>query len=308
MASLTWWTWVWVNSGSWWWTGRPGVLRCMGSQRVGHDWATDLIWSSWVFKLSQELSLCPVTWCSSIIYLGPTPHQGPGPTSFSPLVSFKFIHPWHLHCSSLTSSLITSLWTLTIVFRQGLSPLDSASTTFSNVTKAVILSSKLHVPFLTLLGSSAPGNKAWVYICHVINLVEGEQEWEWWVSPGPTKNMETILDISNQGFNTEKCLYNCWRVWGSRRQWGKQGVSKKEVMWWEPRIWGHLAEGTSSGGNLEEMIPDGGATWSRGRTENILAFPSSFLPNPCQCLLLATPAGSHLRKPGKCSSLWYRAQ
>ena len=44
MASLTWWTWVWVNSGSWWWTGRPGVLRFMGSQRVGHGWATDLIW------------------------------------------------------------------------------------------------------------------------------------------------------------------------------------------------------------------------------------------------------------------------
>ena len=45
MASLTQWTWVWVNSGSWSWTGRPGVLRFMGSQRVGHDWATDLIWS-----------------------------------------------------------------------------------------------------------------------------------------------------------------------------------------------------------------------------------------------------------------------
>ena len=44
MASLTWWTWVWVNSGSWWWTGRPGVLWFMGSQRVGHNWATDLIW------------------------------------------------------------------------------------------------------------------------------------------------------------------------------------------------------------------------------------------------------------------------
>ena len=42
MAPLTQWTWVWVNSGSWWWTGRPGVLRSMGSQRVGHDWATEL--------------------------------------------------------------------------------------------------------------------------------------------------------------------------------------------------------------------------------------------------------------------------
>jgi len=45
MASLTRWTWVWMNSGSWWWTGRPGVLWFMGSQRVGHDWVTDLIWS-----------------------------------------------------------------------------------------------------------------------------------------------------------------------------------------------------------------------------------------------------------------------
>ena len=42
MASLTQWTWVWVNSGSWWWTGRPGVLQSMGSQRVRHDWATEL--------------------------------------------------------------------------------------------------------------------------------------------------------------------------------------------------------------------------------------------------------------------------
>ena len=42
MASPTWWTWVWVNSGSWWWTGRPGMLRFTGSQRVGHDWATEL--------------------------------------------------------------------------------------------------------------------------------------------------------------------------------------------------------------------------------------------------------------------------
>ena len=45
MASLTRWTWVWVNSGSWWWTGRPGVLWFMGSQRVGHDWATELNWT-----------------------------------------------------------------------------------------------------------------------------------------------------------------------------------------------------------------------------------------------------------------------
>ena len=38
------WTWVWVNSGSWWWTGRPGVPQSVGLQRVRHDWATDLNW------------------------------------------------------------------------------------------------------------------------------------------------------------------------------------------------------------------------------------------------------------------------
>ena len=45
MASLTQWTWVWVNSGSWWWTGRPGVLQSMGSQRV--DW-TELDWMLYI--------------------------------------------------------------------------------------------------------------------------------------------------------------------------------------------------------------------------------------------------------------------
>jgi len=45
MASPTQWTWVWVDPGSWWWTGRPGVLQFMGSQRVGHNWATELNWT-----------------------------------------------------------------------------------------------------------------------------------------------------------------------------------------------------------------------------------------------------------------------
>ena len=44
MASRTRWTWIWVNSGRWWWTERPGMLRFMGSQRVGHDSTTELNW------------------------------------------------------------------------------------------------------------------------------------------------------------------------------------------------------------------------------------------------------------------------
>ena len=45
MVSPTQWIWVWVNSRSWWWTGRPSVLQSMGSQRVGHNWATELNWT-----------------------------------------------------------------------------------------------------------------------------------------------------------------------------------------------------------------------------------------------------------------------
>ena len=44
MASPTWWTWVWASSRSWRWTGRPGVLQSMRSQRVRYDWATKLNW------------------------------------------------------------------------------------------------------------------------------------------------------------------------------------------------------------------------------------------------------------------------
>ena len=53
MPSPTWWTRVWVNSGSWCWTGRPGVLRFMGSQRVGQDWATEMNWT--VFYATTSL-------------------------------------------------------------------------------------------------------------------------------------------------------------------------------------------------------------------------------------------------------------
>jgi len=62
MASLTWWTWVWVNSRSWWWTGRPGVLGYMGSQSVGHDWVTELNWICYY---------CPmILWFSVVCFLG----------------------------------------------------------------------------------------------------------------------------------------------------------------------------------------------------------------------------------------------
>ena len=56
MASLTRWTWVWVDSRSWWWTGRPGVLQFMGLQRVGQDWAIEV---NWIWFLASHICSVP---------------------------------------------------------------------------------------------------------------------------------------------------------------------------------------------------------------------------------------------------------
>ena len=69
MASMTWWTWVWAISRSWWWTGKPGKLQSMGSQRVGHDWVTELNWKHTIelfaAAAAKSLQLCP-TLCDPI--------------------------------------------------------------------------------------------------------------------------------------------------------------------------------------------------------------------------------------------------
>ena len=55
--------WVWVSSGSWWWTGKPGVLQSMGSQRVGHDWVTEL--TDWI---EAESSICWMPWSTCLSF------------------------------------------------------------------------------------------------------------------------------------------------------------------------------------------------------------------------------------------------
>ena len=61
MASRTQRTWVWVNSRSWWWTGRSGGLQSVGSQRVGQDWATELNWFRSNLTLTQPCSFVSFT-------------------------------------------------------------------------------------------------------------------------------------------------------------------------------------------------------------------------------------------------------
>ena len=63
MASLTHWTWSWVNSYSWWWTGRPSMLHSMELQRIGPEWATELNWGASFFGMqSHSCCLNPSTW------------------------------------------------------------------------------------------------------------------------------------------------------------------------------------------------------------------------------------------------------
>ena len=57
LNGITNWIWVWVSSGSWWWTGKPRVLQSMGSQRIRHDWPTELNWTDTLFSIIIFLKL-----------------------------------------------------------------------------------------------------------------------------------------------------------------------------------------------------------------------------------------------------------
>ena len=65
MASPTQWTWVWASSGSWWRTGKPGVLQSMGSQRVGQDWATENKLVLMILNVNWAFTVC---WAQSQSY------------------------------------------------------------------------------------------------------------------------------------------------------------------------------------------------------------------------------------------------
>ena len=90
MASLTQWTWVWASSRSWWWTGTPGMLQCMGLQRVRHNWAAELTDTLIVLSIS---SLIYFLFCS------------PSRNVFSNMV--VIIHMWWLNLDQLKLNKIT---------------------------------------------------------------------------------------------------------------------------------------------------------------------------------------------------------
>ena len=92
MASPTRWTWIWVNSRSWWWTGRPGMLWFMGSQRVGHDWMTELNWTEHLLRWSENLlRIKPLGWESQWGVLR-TPKAGRDKRTYLAKLAFPLGH------------------------------------------------------------------------------------------------------------------------------------------------------------------------------------------------------------------------
>ena len=103
MASPTRWAWVWVNSKSWWWTGRPGVLRFMGLQRVGHDWVTELNWTELnygfssshigMWELDHKEDWALKNWCFQIVVLEKALDRVPWAARISNQSILKEINP-----------------------------------------------------------------------------------------------------------------------------------------------------------------------------------------------------------------------
>ena len=117
MASPTRWTWVWASSGSWWWTGRPGVLQSMGSQRVAHDWTTELNWTGYfptTAAAAKSRQSCP-TLCDPIDG-GPPGTPIPGILQARTLewvtISFSNAWKWKVKGKSLSCvQLLETPWT-----------------------------------------------------------------------------------------------------------------------------------------------------------------------------------------------------
>ena len=112
MASPIQWAWVWANSGSLWWTGRPGVLQFMGSQRVGYNWATELNWTT-VWVRPSPWVLIKETWENRSMkdlymnihnsFICNSPKLKPPKY---PSVSYWINKLWYIHAMEYHSSLI----------------------------------------------------------------------------------------------------------------------------------------------------------------------------------------------------------
>ena len=111
IAPQTQWMWVWVNSRSWWWTGRPGMLQFMGLQRVGHDWLSELNWAEGTFRgslVAQMVRSLPAMWETWVWSLGWEDSLGKEMATHSSVLAWKI--PWAEKPSRLQSTRSQRVW------------------------------------------------------------------------------------------------------------------------------------------------------------------------------------------------------
>jgi len=136
---MVWWTWVRVGSESWWWAGKPGILQSMGSQRVGHDWETELNWRSFFYSSSKHschllISSVSVRSLSFLSFIMPNLVCNAALISLIFLIApyslsfYCFSLSFHCSCKKAFLSLLAILWKSAFsLMYLSLSPLPFAS-------------------------------------------------------------------------------------------------------------------------------------------------------------------------------------
>ena len=223
MASLTQWTWVWASSGSWWWTGRPGVLQSTGLQRVGHDWTTELNWSqfnlawtgstgskamtpslnhsvAWMFKALISVSRNTVIQCS---HTGKIIFKMLSFLIFPPLQSLSSYVPlpqgWPLRTIKLYSIYASRLKHVLEIFfllrtlaGTGISPACHVTSTFSAKLGTCGVGWSLWMTQLPTLAHHPPWNTEYPltlilltasWACIILTFLEGVLSESSWVEP-----------------------------------------------------------------------------------------------------------------------------
>ena len=170
MASPTQWTWVWVDSRSWWWTGRPDVLRFMGSQRVGHNWLTELNWCQ--LKNITRLYLTGVFFINFAWYLGSILNLNFHILFQHIIFCYLFsLHFFHLLCSIYLESLLYVYRNPGFILQVTIYLCPYLIISFHQILRKKLgacLSSSLIIYFAVNYNKSAVQNFLCIFICHLM--------------------------------------------------------------------------------------------------------------------------------------------
>ena len=188
MASSTQWMWVWVNSGSWWLTGRFGVLQFMGLQRVGRDWVTELNWTEVGHSFSSEEQascnfVAEVTICSDF--------------GAAQIVSFSVVSPSICYEMMGTDAMILVFWMLSFKPTFSLSYFSFIMRLFSSSFSAIRVVSSAYLRLLIfllvmLIPACASCSLAFHMMYAAYKINKQANNMQPWHTPFPTWNHSVV--------------------------------------------------------------------------------------------------------------------